>query len=354
MANFDPAAVAATGKRLGLLSEARTRFERGVDIELPDLAIDRFVQLLGGQVRRGPTTDVRAPRPAPAPVPLRTDRVNLVLGTSLSTQECADLLAPLAFRPAGPPGKEQGASGSAAQGGVRFWVPTWRPDCDREVDLIEEVARMYGYDKIRRALPSRPLAAGGLSAYQKGRRSVREILVGAGSTEIWGPSFCSAQDISRSGLDPGAALELENPLDQSQGWLRTSLLPGLLGALRSNRERQAGALSFFEVGNVFCRPPHPDVPTLVPGVVESEQVALVAMGAGAGAPYAAAAWQVLSEGLRLESTDLVAVGAAPGVGAGAAPNAASAPGLGARPAPRPLQLVGVRGSGPGGGGRGRP
>ena len=307
MANFDATAVAATGKSLGLLSEARTRFERGVDVELPDLAIDRFVQLLGGAVRRGPTTDVRAPLPPPVPVPLRPARANLVLGTSLSADQCAELLAPLGFRPAEGDVGDDGPGSTPPEGELRFWAPTWRPDCDREVDLIEEVARIYGYDKIARLLPPRPLAAGGLTAYQKGRRATREILVGSGVTEIWGPSFCSAQDIARSGLSPAAALELENPLDQSQGLLRTSLLPGLLSALRSNRERQAGALSLFEVGNVFSRPPHLGLPTLVPGVVEAEQMAMVATGGGAGAAHAVAAWEVLCEGLRLQSADLVAL-----------------------------------------------
>lgn len=293
MANFAPTAIAATGKMLGLLSEARTRFERGVDIEVADLAIDRFVELLGGEVRRGPTVDRRSGGTGRRQVALRAQRANRVLGTSLTAEDCAALLAPLGF----------GVT-VRAENTLEVEAPTWRPDCDREVDLIEEVARIYGYDKIERALPPRPMAAAGLSPYQKGRRLVRDILAGAGATEAWTSSFLSAADISRSGLHAEVALQLENPLDQSQGLLRTSLLPGLLGALRSNRERQTVALSLFEVGNVFSRPAATGQQTLVPGVAEDEQVALVAMGDGIDAGYAVQAWEVLAAGLRLEGPSL--------------------------------------------------
>src|SRR5581483_10348445 len=145
-----------------------------------------------------------------------------------STDECSGLLQPLGFRTelTGEGGPEEGLS---------VTVPSWRPDCDREADLVEEIARMYGYDKLARALLPRPMSGAALNPYQKGRRQVREVLAAVGATEIWGPSFCAPQDIARVGLRPEDALELENPLDQSQGLLRTSLLPGLLGALRSNR-----------------------------------------------------------------------------------------------------------------------
>jgi phenylalanyl-tRNA synthetase beta chain len=288
MANFDPQAVAATGKRLGLLSEARTRFERGVDIELPDRAIDRFVQLLGPVVRRGETTDVRAatePRPQ---IKLRTQRANLLLGTSLSPERCAELIAPLGFEAVPDGGGDHLVS-----------VPTWRPDCEREVDLIEEVARIYGYEKIARSLPSRPAGATGLTSYQKARRLAREVLTGAGASEAWTTTFVSAADLAQAGLAAEAALELENPLDQSQGLLRTSLLPGLLRTARFNIERQAGAVSLFELGSVFRRSLPGDEPGPVTGVIEREQLGLVAVGAGADATYAVRAWETLAAGLRL-------------------------------------------------------
>ncbi len=295
VACFNPRAISATGKRLGLLSEARTRFERGVDPELAPLAVDRFVELLGPGARRGPTADVRSVPPAATKVRLRASRANLVLGTSLSGPDCARLLRPLGFVPL-PQGDDE----------LEVEVPSWRPDCEREVDLIEEVARLYGYDNIARSLPPRPPGQPGLSPYQRDRRKVRDILAGAGASEAWTSSFCSLADLERAGLGTDGALEVENPLDQSQGWLRPSLLPGLLAALRYNRERQAGALCLFEVGNVFARPgPQDDGARPLAAVVEQEHLGLVATGQGADAAYAVQVWQVLAQGLRLPGPQLL-------------------------------------------------
>ncbi len=289
-ANFDPHAVSATGKRLGLLSEARTRFERGVDIEIAGTAVDRFVELLGSSVRRGETSDVLVTSPRPVHINLRTARANAVLGTTLRPEQCADLLTPLGF-------------GSVATGNANYdvTVPTWRPDCSREVDLIEEIARIYGYDNIARSLPRRPTTAVGLTGYQKGRRRARDVLAGAGASEAWTSTFLSDADIARAGLDPSVALQLENPLDRSQDLLRPSLLPGLLGAARFNRERQASALSLFELGSVFRRPFVGYSAGLIEGVMEWEQLGLVTLGHGVDATYAVKVWEVLATALRLES-----------------------------------------------------
>ena len=112
-----------------------------------------------------------------------------MLGTSLSPNEPAELLSRLGFEavPNGPSTYE-------------VTVPTWRPDCEREVDLIEEIARIYGYENIARSLPRRPIAPAGLTDYQKGRRRVRELLAGAGANEAWTSSFLSGADLARAGL----------------------------------------------------------------------------------------------------------------------------------------------------------
>ena len=340
VANFAPLTIAETGKRLGLLSEARTRFERGVDPELAPCAIDRFVDLLGSGVRRGATTDLHPGRAAPAEVPLRASRANLVLGTSLSSQDCAALLSRLGFE-------------AGQQAGDRwvFRVPSWRPDCSREVDLIEEVARIYGYDKVSRLLPAHPARPSRLAGWQLGRRQVREALAGTGASEAWSSTFLSARELEFAALSPSSAVVVENPLDSSQALLRTSLLPGLLRALRSNRERQAGALSLFELGNVFAVPggpggdlvgnggPGASFPAslspgdgheaeslrsasvggflyrVVDGVVEWEQLGLVASGAGVDATYAARAWEVIASALRLDDAGVVPAAADLGPGA---------------------------------------
>jgi phenylalanyl-tRNA synthetase beta chain len=305
-ANFNAQAIAATGKRLGLLSEARTRFERGVDPEIAGSAISRFVELLGAGARRGETTDVRPVVADRVKILLRTERANAVLGTSLSPQEPAELLSRLGF--------EAVANGPST---YEVTVPTWRPDCEREVDLIEEIARIYGYENIARSLPRRPITAAGLTEYQKGRRRVRELLAGSGANEAWTSSFLSAADLARAALSSAEALELENPLDQAQGLLRTSLLPGLLSAARFNTERQAGALSLFEIGSVFRHPPKDGQPGrqasyrgaapqtgLVSSVLEWEQLGVLAVGPDVDATYAARVWEILAGGLRLEASSL--------------------------------------------------
>jgi len=305
-ANFNPLAVAATGKRLGLLSEARTRFERGVDPEVADRAINRFVELLGPGARRGETTDVRTVSPEKVKIFLRTERVNLVLGTSLSPDEPAELLSRLGF--------EALANGPST---YEVTVPTWRPDCDREVDLIEEIARIYGYENISRSLPLRSIAPAGLTDYQKGRRRVRELLAGAGANEAWTSSFLSGADLARAGLSTTDALALENPLDQAQGLLRTSLLPGLLNAARFNTERQAGTLSLFEIGSVFRHPPEEGQEVrsasglgtgpqtgLISSVLEWEQLGVLAVGPDVDATYAVRTWEVLAGGLRLGASSV--------------------------------------------------
>jgi phenylalanyl-tRNA synthetase beta chain len=130
-------------------------------------------------------------------------------------------------------------------------------------------------------------------------------MAGSGADEAWTSTFLSEADLERAGLDSSAAIRLENPLDQSQGLLRTSLLAGLLQAARFNRERQADALSLFELGRVFRLATPADPKGLVEGVVEWEQLGLVAVGDGADAAYAVRAWQVLAEGTRVSGPGVV-------------------------------------------------
>ncbi len=312
---FDPLAIARTGKRLGLSSEARVRFERGVDPAVALRAADRFVALLasvpGGEgLRRGPAVDVRDDDHLPgAPVlSLRTARTNSILGTSLSDEDLPRLLEPIGFacRPDG-------------EGRFSVTVPTWRLECSREIDLIEEVARMWGYRRIERRVPAGAHRhSAGLTARQRERRRIRSVLSGAGFDEAWTTTFLGPGDLDRAGLDP-AAVEVENPLDRSESLLRTSLLPGLLKALRFNLDRQIDDLALFEIGRVFALPsgdgPTPD---------EAEHLGLVTLPARGAGPDTAAveaavrAWVYLSDALRLADPEMEAAalpGLHPGRGA---------------------------------------
>jgi phenylalanyl-tRNA synthetase beta chain len=328
---FLPMSVARTGARLGLHSEARVRFERGVDPEIAGAAVERFVALLatvpaadgvepgdgpesregpvrGSTLRRGPTVDRRSPSlPAPVSVPLRTARVNAIIGADLDDAAVAGLLEPIGFsvRPDGP--------GAATVG-----IPSWRLDCEREIDVIEEVARTWGYGRIERTIPPGvPGGSGGLTERQRQVRRLRDILAGAGYDEAWTTTFLAPGDLERAGLDP-AAVEVENPLDRSESFLRTELLPGLLKAVKFNVDRQAEDVALFEIGHVFALPQPP-------GITPDETERLAVMVAPAGGvdggsagdsdggglfPAAAGAavqtWRYLADALRLDAPVLVA------------------------------------------------
>ena len=138
-------------------------------------------------------------------------------------------------------------------------IPSWRLDCEREIDVIEEVARTWGYGRIERTIPpGAPGGSGGLTDRQRQVRRLREILAGAGYDEAWTTTFLAPGDLERAGLDP-AAVEVENPLDRSESILRTELLPGLLKAVKFNVDRQAEDVALFEIGHVFALPQPPDI-----------------------------------------------------------------------------------------------
>jgi phenylalanyl-tRNA synthetase beta chain len=313
---FWPMAVARTGVRLGLHSEARVRFERGVDPEIAGAAVDRFVALLatvsGAEgptgpaltLRRGPTVDVRSPSlPAPVSVPLRTARVNAIIGSQLDDATVAGLLEPIGF-----------SVSSDGPGVAMVVIPSWRLDCEREIDVIEEVARTWGYGRVERTIPpGAPGGSGGLTDRQRQVRRLRDVLTGAGYDEAWTTTFLAPGDLERAGLDP-AAVEVENPLDRSESFLRTDLLPGLLKAVKFNVDRQAEDVALFEIGHVFALPQPPGI---TPDETERLAVIVAPGGAaegamdGGGSTTAAAAaavqtWRYLADALRLDAPALSA------------------------------------------------
>ncbi|HEX3426303.1 MAG TPA: phenylalanine--tRNA ligase subunit beta [Acidimicrobiales bacterium] len=294
-AYFDPMAIARTGKRLGLHTEARSRFERGVDPAVIDRAVDRFAALLSSSspvpIRRGRTADLVAPDflPKPRDVRVRTGRVNDILGTCLTDGDIVRLLDPIGFQ-----------TRVVDDGILDVAIPTWRPDSTREIDVVEEIARLHGYRNIERTLPPGVRTGGGLTPYQRQRRLVRDILVGAEVSEAWTTTFLGPGDLERAGL-PGDAVEVENPLDRSESLLRTSLLPGLLKAIRFNADRQSPDVRLFEIGHVFGRPPA-GASTPVP--LEREDLAIVMSGADADATLATRLWGVLAKGMRLSGVRL--------------------------------------------------
>jgi phenylalanyl-tRNA synthetase beta chain len=250
-AYFTGDGILRTSKRLGLRTESSARFERGVDPDGTATAADRawelFAEIASGQAANG-VLDAYPTPIEPIRVSLRTARVNEVLGTELDTATIRGHLEPLGFA------VPEGSTADGHGGVVEYVVPTHRPDCEREIDLIEEVARHHGYNNIARTLPRTKEPSGGLTSIQRGRRTVRDTLLGTGLSEAYTFSLVSAADLAAAGL-PAEGIELENPLRAEESLLRPAVLPGLLKAAAFNAGHGLPDVGLFEIGHVFLPPP---------------------------------------------------------------------------------------------------
>jgi phenylalanyl-tRNA synthetase beta chain len=279
MAWFLPLAIAKTSRRLKLSSEASSRFNKGTDPEVIDLAFRRFAQLLGAPLERG-TVDTRGELPDRSPVRVRPARVNKVLGSDLSAGEMTGLLAPIGFAatPAGGDGDD-----------LDVTIPSWRYDSATEIDVVEEIARMHGYTRLGRSVPTSP-RTGRLTPRQQQRRRLRALLAGLGLSEAMPLPFLAPGELERCGL-PGDGIALLNPLVAEESILRTSLLPGLVGALATNAARRNTGVRLWEIGHVFRRPA--DGAAELPDERENLAVAL----GGQDAVAAVEVWRALAEAL---------------------------------------------------------
>ncbi|MGH1490640.1 MAG: phenylalanine--tRNA ligase subunit beta [Acidimicrobiales bacterium] len=236
---WDRMTIARTSRRLNLRSEASTRFERGVDPMGIERALDRFVELAveicGATIATGRVIETGG-LADPTTVAVRTDRVNTILNTALTTDEIVALLDPIGF------------SSTPTDGGLQVLVPTWRPDCTLEVDIVEEIGRHNGYSKSGKRVPT-PVQAGSLSPAQLARRRVRRTLIGLGYAEAMPMPFLAPDDLARAGL-AAEGITLANPLVAEESVLRTSLLPGLLKAIGRNQAHRIDQVKLSEVGRV--------------------------------------------------------------------------------------------------------
>jgi len=244
---FDPVTIRRGSKRLGLSTEASYRFERGADIEGVLTALKRALALMrrwsGGVIARGLIDNY--PRPWKQPtLRLRTDHVNRTLGVSLTRADIKGLFL----------GLEMEARETDDEDLI-ICPPPFRVDISREVDLIEEVARRHGFDRIAltypRVRPSEERDAPELPLQEE----VRSIMTGLGFTEIITFSFISPDAPDILGADSGSPLRsfvtLRNPLTSDQSVLRTTLVPGLMSAVKTNADHEQRGLRLFEWGKVF-------------------------------------------------------------------------------------------------------
>jgi phenylalanyl-tRNA synthetase beta chain len=243
---WDPGIVRKMSRRHGLHTDASHRFERGADFESTVVSCDRVAEMIldsGGGELVGDAVDVVSKKMDQAPVALHVAEVRRILGAALDAGQIFRLLKRLGFTliPEG-------------EGDVQFRVhiPSWRLDVEREIDLIEEIARLYGYDKFENTLPAYSGAVVELP-HAAMDATLRRRALALGYNEGLSLTFVSNADAERfSSFSPQAkVLELENPLSEEASVMRTSLAPGMLDMLAWNLNRDVPEARLFEIGSVY-------------------------------------------------------------------------------------------------------
>lgn len=299
-AAWDPPTIMYMSRRHGLLSEASRRFERGVDPNLPPDAASRasrlMVELTGGTTPAAFVDEI-AKVVEPGRIELSLAEVTRILGDDVPLTEVAPLLRRLRFDVEGTDP-------------LSVTVPTYRPDLTRPVDLVEEVARLFGLDRFAETVPTGP--GGGWTVEQRRHRAVRRILTGAGLSQAVNLAFLGLEDLEAfaypSDHEGRQTIAVKNPLNDELSSLRTSLVPGLLRSLRYNGARGLIDVALFEIGRVFHHR-HWDEDSRVPD--QPDRLAFAATGGlgprgldGSARPTdvytATAVWRLLGQGLNLD------------------------------------------------------
>ena len=244
---FRPATIRKTAKRLGLHTESSHRFERGIDIDSVTRSLDRaaflIVELAGGVHAQG-CIDVYPGKSNREAIMFRPEKANELIGIDLERQEIINILTSLECQVSQCP-----------DGSVSVIPPHYRIDIEREIDLIEEIARLNGYDKIPATMPIARVISDRPTLHQETEKRVRDLLVNIGMTEIINFSFTSPDAASKLLLcddDPRCfAIKLANPLVDEQSVMRTTLLPGLLETVARNMNFRSLDLKLFEIRRVY-------------------------------------------------------------------------------------------------------
>jgi phenylalanyl-tRNA synthetase beta chain len=258
---FEPMAVRRTARRHGLHTDASHRFERGADFNAGQVASALVCSILlanGGWIE-GDLVDVsvdqlRKRTADRKPIALALGEVRRILGATedkegITAAKVEGVLAALGCKLASQPA---GASADQREGSAAWLVtlPSWRLDLDREIDLIEEVARVYGFNQFANTLPEFGEGVRKLP-WAETESDVRRTLLAAGFNEAIGSTFCSAAEAALTAPQPGLAVPLGNPLSEEAGVLRPSLLPGMLSMIAGNLHRDVSDVRLFELGTVF-------------------------------------------------------------------------------------------------------
>lgn len=272
-AYFSPDSVRRTARKLGMDTEASRRFERGADCENVLKAQARCVELIceiAGGVATENVIDVYPKPLVPVAVPFRPSRVESLTSLQVHTSEMVRILAALGFA----------QTETSEERGMTFVVPSWRIDVNLEEDLVEEIARHTGYDKIKSELPPTDMAGEYQPAEMK-RRALRRVLANLGFDEAINFSFIDTshddefEPVPTIGTQASSAglVSLENPVTEESTRMRQTLLPGLLQSLRNNFNHGTRDVRLFEIGRIFAASAADELP------VEREALGLVTTGA---------------------------------------------------------------------------
>ena len=240
-AYFDPTTVRRTSKSTGLRSESSYRFERGIDPNGVTNALNRAAELIrelgGGEIAKG-LIDEYPLTIEPAEVKVSLDRANKFLGTNINSDELIKIANGLEFENLG-----------SDKNDFTFRIPTFRVDITREIDLIEELARLYGYDKIQTTLPAIRMKSDNVNINKLVQDKFKEVLISTGFNEVINYSFEDHELLSL--INKTQALKILNPLTTESSEMRTSLIPGLLKNAILNLNHQEQDLRLFEIGKVY-------------------------------------------------------------------------------------------------------
>lgn len=276
-AHFAPAAIIGRARKLGLHTDASQRFERGVDPQLPRLALERATALIqsfmGGKA--GPISEANdaQAQAEQATVHLRAARLRRILGVDVSGADVERILRALGMRV------------QAVDDGWDVTPSSRRFDIAIEEDLIEEVARIHGYERVPTRLPTGEIALAAPSEQRVDEAMLRRQLVARDFNETLNYAFVDGQRLQQWSLQEGQ-VALANPLTSELGVMRTSLLPGLVDALRANRQRQQSRVRLFEIGRVFHAQAAGEAPK------ETQRLAAVVCGSAFGEQWGDAAREV--------------------------------------------------------------
>lgn len=244
-AYFEPTSIRRTSKALGIRSESSYRFERGADIEFLSKALDRAASLMqqiaGGRIYK--KIDVYPKRFVPGSIDVRYDKVNRVLGTNISHEEMINMIKRLNIE------VDKGADS------FRVRPPAFRPDLKRETDIVEEIARIYGYPRIRTMIPRAVISAGNSDRKRASLSRIKESIMKAGFNEAINYSFMNEANLDILNIPAGdrrrMAISIRNPLRKEDSLLRTTLIPSIIENFIYNFSRGIKDIKIFEISRVF-------------------------------------------------------------------------------------------------------